>query len=150
MEAIEKAGYVPGEDVKIALDVAATEIYDAEEKTYFLAGEGIKKTAAEMVDYYTDLCEKYPIISIEDGLAEEDWEGWKLLTEKMCIRDRPNTGNISRTCAITGLKLHLVKPLGFSIDDRSVKRAGLDYWDHLDLEVHESLDACLLYTSRCV
>lgn len=55
----------------------------------------------------------------------------------------PNTGNISRTCAITGLKLHLVKPLGFSIDDRSVKRAGLDYWDHLDLEVHESLDAFL-------
>ncbi len=83
VEAIEKAGYVPGEDVKIALDVAATEIYDAEEKTYFLAGEGIKKTAAEMVDYYADLCEKYPIISIEDGLAEEDWEGWKLLTERL-------------------------------------------------------------------
>lgn len=83
VEAIEKAGYVPGEDVKIALDVAATEIYDVEEKTYFLAGEGIKKTAAEMVDYYADLCEKYPIISIEDGLAEEDWEGWKLLTERL-------------------------------------------------------------------
>ena len=61
----------------------------------------------------------------------------------------PNTGNISRTCAITGLKLHLVKPLGFSIDDRSVKRAGLDYWDHLDLEVHESLNAFLeKYGSR--
>lgn len=83
MEAIEKAGYVPGEDVKIALDVAATEIYDAEEKTYFLEGEGIKKTAAEMVDYYAELCEKYPIISIEDGLAEEDWDGWKLLTERL-------------------------------------------------------------------
>lgn len=55
----------------------------------------------------------------------------------------PNTGNISRTCAITGLKLHLVKPLGFSIDDKSVKRAGLDYWDHLDLEVHESLQTFL-------
>ena len=51
----------------------------------------------------------------------------------------PNTGNISRTCAVTGTKLHLVKPLGFSIDDRQVRRAGLDYWDHLDLEVHESL-----------
>lgn len=83
VEAIEKAGYVPGEDVKIALDVAATEIYDAEEKTYFLEGEGIKKTAAEMVDYYAELCEKYPIISIEDGLAEEDWDGWKLLTERL-------------------------------------------------------------------
>ncbi len=83
VEAIEKAGYVPGKDIKIALDVAATEIYDENEKTYFLAGEGIKKTAAEMVDYYAELCEKYPIISIEDGLAEEDWEGWKLLTERL-------------------------------------------------------------------
>lgn len=55
----------------------------------------------------------------------------------------PNTGNISRTCAITGAKLHLVKPLGFSIDDKHVKRAGLDYWDHLDLEIHESLQAFL-------
>lgn len=83
VEAIEKAGYVPGKDIRIALDVAATEIYDTEEKTYFLKGEGIKKTAAEMVDYYAELCEKYPVISIEDGLAEEDWEGWKLLTEKL-------------------------------------------------------------------
>lgn len=55
----------------------------------------------------------------------------------------PNTGNISRTCAITGAKLHLVKPLGFSIDDKHVKRAGLDYWEHLDLEVHESLQEFL-------
>ncbi len=83
VEAVEKAGYVPGRDIRIALDVAATEIYDEKEKIYFLAGEGIKKTAAEMVDYYAELCEKYPIISIEDGLAEEDWEGWKLLTERL-------------------------------------------------------------------
>ncbi len=53
----------------------------------------------------------------------------------------PNTGNIARTCAATGTKLHLVKPLGFNIDDKSVKRAGLDYWPYVDLEVHESLDA---------
>lgn len=52
----------------------------------------------------------------------------------------PNTGNIARTCAITGIKLHLIKPLGFSIDDKTVKRAGLDYWHLLDLEVHESLE----------
>lgn len=83
VEAVEKAGYVPGRDIRIALDVAATEIYDEKEKVYFLAGEGIKKTAAEMVEYYAELCEKYPIISIEDGLAEEDWEGWKLLTERL-------------------------------------------------------------------
>ncbi len=55
----------------------------------------------------------------------------------------PNTGNISRTCALTGARLHLVEPLGFSIDERSVKRAGLDYWNHLDVEVHPSLDAFL-------
>ncbi len=53
----------------------------------------------------------------------------------------PNTGNISRTCAVTGAKLHLVKPLGFSIDDRALRRAGLDYWDHLALEIHENLQA---------
>ena len=52
----------------------------------------------------------------------------------------PNTGNIARTCAITGVKLHLVKPLGFQIDDKHVKRAGLDYWSHLDMEIHESLE----------
>jgi len=56
----------------------------------------------------------------------------------------PNTGNIARTCALTGLKLHLIKPLGFHIDDKSVKRAGLDYWHLLNLEVHESLDDFLL------
>ena len=83
MEAIEKAGYKPGEDIRIAMDVAATEMYDAETKIYDLAGEGVKKTAAEMVAYYEELCDKYPIISIEDGLAEEDWEGWALLTEKL-------------------------------------------------------------------
>ena len=60
----------------------------------------------------------------------------------------PNTGNISRTCAITGAKLHLVKPLGFSIDDKHVKRAGLDYWDHLDMEIHESLDFLKKYGDR--
>ncbi|MBR2779316.1 MAG: phosphopyruvate hydratase [Firmicutes bacterium] len=83
MEAIEKAGYKPGEDIRIAMDVAATEMYDAETKIYDLAGEGVKKTAEEMVAYYEELCDKYPIISIEDGLAEEDWEGWALMTEKL-------------------------------------------------------------------
>lgn len=83
IEAIEKAGYKPGDDIRIAMDVASSEIYDAETGIYDLKGEGIKKTAAEMVDYYAELCDKYPIISIEDGLAEEDWEGWKLMTEKL-------------------------------------------------------------------
>ena len=83
MEAIKAAGYTPGDDVMLALDVAASELYDSETKIYNLAGEGVKKTAAEMVEYYTMLTDKYPIISIEDGLDEEDWDGWKLLTDTL-------------------------------------------------------------------
>ena len=79
--AIEKAGYTPGEQICIALDTAASEIY--KDGKYDLAGEGVTKTSAEMVDFYAQLVEKYPIISIEDGLAEDDWDGWKLLTEKL-------------------------------------------------------------------
>jgi enolase len=81
--AIERAGYKPGEDIRIALDAAASEFYLEDEKKYFLEGEGVKKTAEEMVDYYAMLADKYPIISLEDGLAEDDWEGWALLTEKL-------------------------------------------------------------------
>ncbi len=83
IEAIEKAGYKPGDDVKIALDVAASEFYDADADIYNLTGEGVSRKAAEMVAYYEMLCDKYPIISIEDGLAEDDWDGWKLLTDTL-------------------------------------------------------------------
>ncbi len=83
IRAIEKAGYTPGADIKLALDVAATEIYDREAKVYKLASEGVEKTAEEMVDYYEELVGKYPIISIEDGLDEDDWEGWKALTDRL-------------------------------------------------------------------
>jgi len=83
MEAIVKAGYEPGKDVMLALDVAATEIYNEKENKYELKGEGLVKTVEEMVEFYSDLVEKYPIISIEDGLSEDDWDGWKLLTEKL-------------------------------------------------------------------
>lgn len=83
IEAIEKAGYKPGEDVKIALDVAASEFYDEEAKIYNLTGEGVSRTADEMIDYYEMLISKYPVISIEDGLAEDDWEGWKKLTDRL-------------------------------------------------------------------
>lgn len=86
IEAIEKAGYEPGEDILIALDVAASEFYDADKNIYNLTGEGVQKTAEEMVDYYMSLVEKYPIISIEDGLAEDDWAGWKMMTEKLGSR----------------------------------------------------------------
>ena len=83
VEAIEKAGYKPGEEIVLALDVAASGMYDKDKKTYNLAGEGKEFTVEQMIDYYEDLVEKYPIISIEDGLDEDDWDGWKLLTERL-------------------------------------------------------------------
>ncbi len=83
VEAIEKAGYKPKEEIVLAMDVAASEIYDKEAGKYHLAGEGIAKTSEEMVDWYAELVEKYPIISIEDGLDENDWDGHKLLTERI-------------------------------------------------------------------
>lgn len=83
VEAIKNAGYAPGKDVKIALDVAASEMYDKETKTYNFAGEGVKRTAEEMVEFYEMLTSKHPVISIEDGLDEDDWEGWKLLTDRL-------------------------------------------------------------------
>lgn len=79
--AIERAGYKPGEDVRLALDVASSEIY--EDGKYNLAGEGKVMTSEQMIDFYADLLDKYPIISIEDGLAEDDWEGWQKLSERL-------------------------------------------------------------------
>jgi enolase len=82
MDAIKAAGYKPGEDVLLALDVAASELY--KDGTYILENEVQKeKTAADMVEFYADLVERYPIISIEDGMAENDWDGWKLMTERL-------------------------------------------------------------------
>lgn len=81
--AIEKAGYTPGKDVMLALDVAASEFYDAESRTYKLTGEGREFTSEQLVSFYEELVSAYPIISIEDGLDENDWAGWKLQTERM-------------------------------------------------------------------
>jgi enolase len=83
VQAVQLAGYKPGEDVMFALDVAASEFYDKEAKLYRLAGEGRNLTSQEMVGFYNELVANYPIISIEDGLDENDWAGWKLLTEAM-------------------------------------------------------------------
>lgn len=83
IEAIEAAGYKPGEDIYLGIDAASTEFYDADKKAYILKGEGKEFKAEELVDYYQNLCNKYPLISIEDGLAEDDWAGWKYMTEKM-------------------------------------------------------------------
>lgn len=86
VEAIELAGYKPGEDVLLALDVAASEMYNESSKKYILEGEGKEFSAEEMVDFYEDLVNKYPIISIEDGLDEEDWDGWKMLTDRLASK----------------------------------------------------------------
>ena len=83
VEAIKKAGYKPGEEIKIAMDAAASSFYDADKKKYVLAGEGKELTSEEMVAFYEDLVSKYPIISIEDGLDENDWDGFKLMTERL-------------------------------------------------------------------
>ncbi|WND02362.1 phosphopyruvate hydratase [Temperatibacter marinus] len=97
MQAIEGAGYKPGEEIYLALDAAATEFY--KEGRYELKGEGKSLTSAEMVDYWADLVDAYPIISIEDGMDEDDWEGWKLLTDK--IGDR---------CQLVGDDLFVTNP----------------------------------------
>ena len=83
IEAIEKAGYVPGKDICLAMDVASSEFYNEETNKYDLKSEGKSLTAEEMVAFYEELCAKYPIISIEDGLDENDWEGWKILTDRL-------------------------------------------------------------------
>lgn len=83
VESIEAAGYRPGVDVSLALDVAATEFYHAESKLYKLTGEGTELTAEGMVDLYEDWCDRFPIVSIEDGLGEDDWSGWALMTERL-------------------------------------------------------------------
>ena len=83
LEAIDKAGYEPGKDIFLALDVAASSFYDAEKKLYVLASEKRSLTAEEMVAFYADWAEKYPLLSLEDGLAEDDWDGWLMLTRAL-------------------------------------------------------------------
>jgi len=82
--AIKQAGYKPGKDIFIALDPASSEFYDTATKKYvFKKSDGSKRSSSEMVEFYSDLAKKYPIVSIEDGLAESDWDGWKLMTDKL-------------------------------------------------------------------
>jgi len=83
MQAIEQAGYKPGEDVVLALDCASTEFYDSKKKRYTLESTGDVLTSNEMVDMWADWAKRYPIVSIEDGMSEDDWDGWKTLTERI-------------------------------------------------------------------
>ncbi|HCF50674.1 MAG TPA: phosphopyruvate hydratase, partial [Syntrophomonas sp.] len=81
LDAVKEAGYEAGRDVFLALDVAASELY--KDGRYHLESNGVIYTSEEMVDFYEDLVKKYPIVSIEDGLAEDDWSGWELLTRRL-------------------------------------------------------------------
>ena len=83
LEAVQKAGYKPGEQISIALDPAASEFYEQDEKIYHLRSEGKKLNGAEMVDFWESWVKQFPIVSIEDGLAQDDWESWELMTSKM-------------------------------------------------------------------
>ncbi len=83
LEAVQKAGYKPGEQISIALDPAASEFYEQDEKIYHLRSEGKKLSGAEMVDFWESWVKQFPIVSIEDGLAQDDWESWELMTSKM-------------------------------------------------------------------
>ena len=85
MAAIEAAGYKPGDDVMLALDVAASELFK-DGKYHLEAEKQPVKSPADLVDFYADLVDRYPIVSIEDGMAENDWDGWKLLTERLASR----------------------------------------------------------------
>ncbi|MDN5345006.1 MAG: enolase [Clostridia bacterium] len=115
LEAIAKAGYEPGKDCFIALDPAATELY--KDGKYVFAGEGVTRTSAEMIDFYAGLVEKYPIISIEDGLAEDDWEGWQALTKRLGQKVQlvgddlfvTNTERLSRGIAMGAANAILIK-----------------------------------------
>lgn len=83
IEAIQRAGYRPGKDIVLAIDVASSGLYDPETKMYNFPGENIKRTTNQLIDYYEMLTSKYPIISIEDGLSEDDWDGWGILTKRL-------------------------------------------------------------------
>ena len=114
MEAVEASGYKAGEDIHFALDVAASELYDPEYKRYYFPGESqikgspVYRNRIEMIEYYEHLLEKYPICSIEDGLAEEDWDGWQIITRKLgnsiqLVGDDLFVTNVKRVMA--GIKL---------------------------------------------
>ncbi|HWR42505.1 phosphopyruvate hydratase [Sporomusa sp.] len=137
IEAIEKAGYKPGEQVMLGLDVAATELFK-EDGNYHLEGEGVVKTPAEMVEYYSQLVDKYPIISIEDGMSEDDWDGWKLLTERLGSKiqlvgddlfvtnvERLSQGIATRTANSILVKVNQIGTLTETFDTiEMAKRAG--------------------------
>ena len=138
LEAIEKAGYKPGEQVCIALDPAASEFYDAEKKRYILRSEGKELESEEMVAFWKDWVDKYPIVSIEDGLAQDDWEGWQLMTRELGDRlqivgddllvtnpERVRRGIADKACNSLLVKLNQIGTLTETIEAVTLcERAG--------------------------
>jgi len=138
LEAIEKAGYKAGDEIAIALDPAASEFYEEDTGLYNLRTEGKKLSSAEMVNFWKDWVEKYPIVSIEDGLAQDDWEGWKLMTKELGDRiqivgddllvtnpDRVRKGIKERACNSLLVKVNQIGSLTETIESvETCHRAG--------------------------
>ena len=160
VDAIEKAGYKPGEQVVLAIDAAATEMY--KDGRYVMEGEGLTKTVDEMIEYYADLCQRFPILSIEDGLSEDDWEGWAKLTQRLgdkiqLVGDdvfvtnptRLNRG-IKENCGNSILvKLNQIGTLTETLDTIEIaKRAG--YTTVISHRSGETEDASLVHVAVAV
>lgn len=135
MEAVQRAGYQPGEDIGIALDAAASELYDEERNVYVfpgeskMSGEEVLRDCKEMVGYYRQLTERYPIVSIEDGLHEDDWEGWKILTKELgdCVQlvgDDLFVTNIKRLRC--GIKLEVANAILVKVNQIGTLSEALD------------------------
>ncbi len=160
VSAIEKAGYKPGEQVVLAIDAAATEMY--KDGVYVMEGEGLTKTVDEMIEYYVDLCNRFPILSIEDGLSEDDWEGWTKLNKRLgdkiqLVGDdvfvtNPTrlTRGIRENCANSILvKLNQIGTLTETLDTIEIaKRAG--YTTVISHRSGETEDASLAHVAVAV
>ena len=144
-QAVEKCGYAPGEQICYAMDAAASELYDQEKDCYYFPGESqmngseVQRNSREMVEYYQELLDKFPIVSIEDGLHEDDWDGWQLMTQELgekvqLVGDDLFVTNVKRLKC--GIKLNAGNAILVKVNQIGT--------------LTEAMDACLLYTSRCV
>lgn len=135
VESVKAAGYTPGQDIKIAMDAAASELYEEETGTYYFPGESemtgqeVRRSAEEMVSYYENLVEKFPIISIEDGLFEDDWDGWQLLTKRLgdkiqLVGDDLFVTNTKRLDA--GIKLHTANAILIKVNQIGTVSEAMD------------------------
>ena len=135
VESVKAAGYTPGQDIKIAMDAAASELYDEATATYYFSGESemtgqeVRRSAEEMVSYYENLVEKFPIISIEDGLFEDDWDGWQLLTKRLgdkiqLVGDDLFVTNTKRLDA--GIKLHTANAILVKVNQIGTVSEAMD------------------------